>query len=152
MRAAADAFLIEQLGQAAFDQFVVLAKDGHIAQGANGYSVRYHFVPRYLFADDADIIVRVKPGGARANMVPNCAKDPSLCQFRVDREAALRIARDGGFTASDLKVTATPFVRGSELPLAIAVTSCSANKTMHIDYRTGSVLAFFPEVHCGGVQ
>lgn len=148
----AEDYLKSKVGDVRYDDYFVLAADGHIKQ-ENGYTVKYHFRPLAEVAPSNDTVtVHIRGGAVQyANMVPNCVQDATLCDFNVTGEQALEAARSNGFDAQDLRLSWSPFVPSSSLPLAIRITSCTANEAMYIDYRDGTVIAYVPEVICGGV-
>lgn len=146
--AVTDQYLKNKVGEENFYKMFKLANEGHNTnnQTGNGY-LRYYFLPLELFDDNARIVVHFTNWRVTfANMVPYCIDDPSWCEFNINREEAIQIAKRNGFRANDLKTTA-----GLKHGLVIEVNSCSRNKAMYIDYRNGDVLGFEDKTICGGV-
>lgn len=87
-------------------------------------------------------------------------KVPSASSLTVDNiisdQKALEIARENGYQSDDLTV-GEGFILKSTGPTTlesiktIRITSCSLNKTMHLEPQTGQVLEFKSEVWCGGM-
>ncbi len=79
-----------------------------------------------------------------ADSVPNCVKDDSLCDFKVDKDKATSVAKDKGLSTSDLTLSwntkHNQYAQKNGLPFVIAASSCSSNKSIFIDYRNGKVM------------
>lgn len=142
----AEQLLISKVGEKRFQQlFRYEPKQSRVSSTTT--QVAYHFRPLKEYGNDV-VVVNYQSGQSYVNGVPDCHRDEKLCVFSVSRDRALQIARDNNFQAGDLRVDWTPFSRNG---LAIRVSSCEKNMIMDIDYRDGVVLAYRPEIQCGGV-
>lgn len=151
---AADAFIISRVGEERFHKYFKLdtsRSNDSDPHESNLDSRAYHFSLLKKAADDDLIVVQVNKNDASqtyANLVPDCVKDATLCDFNITKQQALSIARKNGFTASDLE---TSWDASHDSPkLAIKVSSCSQNKSMWIDYQSGRVTGFESVINCGG--
>lgn len=156
---AADAYIISKVGNDNFKKFYVFdkARSSYADPKDSKYDfMAYHFSPVKAITDYNDVImVQVNRDNLReafADTVPNCIKDRSLCEFNIDANEALAIAKKNTLTASDLNVSwnNSNDEHAKGLSFVIVVSSCSQNKSLFIDYRDGKVLG--TEAGCGGLD
>jgi hypothetical protein len=148
-KAAADTYIQSKVGKDNYKKLYTY--DPHFG---NCKMVAYHFSPfKELLSPRSDgldlniITVEVDNNLHKVSSydVPNCIKDSSLCNFRVNKQQVLKIARNSFLTADDITITwanaADPHLKKKRLPLAIIVRSCKQRKEIYIDYRNGAVIA-----------
>lgn len=145
----AEDYIISRVGIDYFRKNFKIADSGHMKQEL-GYTIVYRFIPLEQYTNDGIVTIHISGDKAESNLVPNCVKDNSLCDFKITNAEALQIAKNNGFNSSDLRVGVTPFIKSPILPFAIEITSCKLDKAMQIDYRNGKILSFTNKVICGG--
>lgn len=159
--AAADSFIIAKVGQDRFLKYfkAIEVKAADPAAGSIGGAPvdlpesgfrSYHFslLKTVTPNDTVIVIVNLKtPELTISNLVPDCQKDKSFCNFKITKKQALAIAKKHNFSPSDIKASWERPIQGTPA-LAIKLSSCAESKVMFIDYRNGKVLDFHPEMVC----
>lgn len=151
--AQAEALIIARVGQDEFKNHFKIDAKFVPEDDEYGGQRAYHYDRLKSVTDDDLIVVHVNlkdPSGTYENLVPNCVKDASLCNFKIGSKQAIAVAKQHSFNTSDLKTRWYPAYKYvNTIPLmAIEVDSCSLNKAMYIDYRTGAVLGFESKIIC----
>jgi hypothetical protein len=111
-----------------------------------------------MFPDQEDVVMiqvnKYKPTEIYADVAPDCKKDKSLCNFNVDKQKALQIAKNNEITADDVTVSATnmkdDYAKKKGLAFVIVVQSCKQNRSVVIDYRNGAILG--SETNCEKIE
>lgn len=156
----ANDYLISKVGYDNFKKLYTFdkARGGYGGSNSKYDFIAYHFAPFKTFANPQDIVMvqvnKHKPTEIYADVVPDCKKDRSLCDFNIDKQKALQIAQDNGITADDVTVTTAnmkdDYAKKNGLAFVIIVQSCKQNKSVVIDYRTGAILG--SETNCERVE
>ena len=160
VKMAADGFLISKVGNDNFKKYYSFDKSrtSYADPKDSKYDfIAYHFSPVKAITDYDDVImVQVNRNSLQeifADAVPDCVKDKSFCDFNIDRQKALEIARQNSLTANDLGIRWGPSAndkRAKSLGFVVVASSCSQNKSIFIDYRDGSIL--WTETGCGAID
>ena len=146
----ADRHMIELLGSERFARWVVFSPDESKAIDLTGtigrYEVAYQFYPLGEFSQGTLVIVRVAGQVVgRVEKVPNCLKDPRLCEFGLTREGAIEIAKLNGLSSEQLSTS----VRDSlERGFDVVVTDCKAEEAVVLDHVDGAVLETIEKISC----
>jgi prepilin-type N-terminal cleavage/methylation domain-containing protein len=155
---ATDKFLISKVGTDNFKKYYMFdqSKTNYANPKESKYDfIAYHFRPVKAFGDDV-IMVQVNRNDLKevyADSVPDCIENSSFCNFNVNKQEAVQIAKQHSLTANDLSISWGPAAnikRAKGLGFVIKASTCSQNKSLIIDYRNGSVL--WAETGCGAID
>lgn len=132
----ADNYIVARVGEEYFKNNFVFNK-GESAKDAQNpsYHVRYDFLPLKQYTENYALEVNVYNGVAKeaewyGGKIPDCAKDPSLCQFNLTRAELLDINEQGNPIKLEPPFLKT-YVCADNLVLGTVV--------LRIDYRTKKV-------------
>jgi hypothetical protein len=107
----ANNYLVSKVGYDNFKKLYAFdrARSGYGGSMSDYDFIAYHFAPFKTFASPEDIVMiqvnKHQPTEIYADEAPNCIKDKSLCNFNIDRQKALQVAKNSGITADDITVT-----------------------------------------------
>jgi hypothetical protein len=161
VKTTADDYLISQVGKDRFEKYYSFDQNrtSYASPKDSKYDfIAYHFSPWKAVTHYDDVIMvqvnRDNVNEVLADSVPNCVKDDSLCNFKVDNDKATSIAKDKGLSTSDLALRWSTkhnqYAQKNGLPFVIVASSCSSNKSIFVDYRNGKVLG--TENNCGALD
>lgn len=161
VKSAADAYLVNKVGKDGFNKYYAFDKDRSSYANPKDSKfdfMAYHFSPLKAITDYDDVIMvqvnRDNLGQVFADSVPDCVNDKSNCNFKVDRNEALVIAKHKSLTASDLVVgwhtKNDEHAKAKGLSFVVVVSSCTQSKSVFIDYRNGDVIG--TNSNCGGTD